>query len=233
MTRQDIAELRSTTLLSHTIAKEQKTATTMGELTRARALKRKIENNISVLVPPAKPTWTHPDPKDDEETSAILSLRQDKNLKWSEITHILNQKRLDAGEQPANLDPSAIYSRFLQHTTRMPQPVREIGFDARDCVHLRHPEQCVDGASGDISVSKTGRNRIKDYGSARELKANMRQMIGAEAQSELESVEKTEKLVEAVAKVERNFWRLVADEMERMTTRLYEPEELARRYHEI
>jgi hypothetical protein len=39
--------------------------------------------------------------------------------------------------------------------------------------------------------------------------------------------------VEAVAKVERNFWKFVADEMERATTKLYAPDELASRYHSI
>jgi hypothetical protein len=39
--------------------------------------------------------------------------------------------------------------------------------------------------------------------------------------------------MEAVAKVERNFWKIVADEMERATTKLYEPDELASRYHAI
>jgi hypothetical protein len=39
--------------------------------------------------------------------------------------------------------------------------------------------------------------------------------------------------MEAVAKVERNFWVFVADEMERSTTKLYPPQALAGRYHSI
>jgi hypothetical protein len=39
--------------------------------------------------------------------------------------------------------------------------------------------------------------------------------------------------MEAVAKIERNFWKLVADEMERATTKLYDPNTLASRYHAI
>jgi hypothetical protein len=39
--------------------------------------------------------------------------------------------------------------------------------------------------------------------------------------------------MKAVAKCERNFWKYVADEMERATTKMYDPEELASRFHAI
>ncbi|RYN72554.1 hypothetical protein AA0117_g8367 [Alternaria alternata] len=83
-------------------------------------------------------------------------------------------------------------------------------------------------------ISKAGKKRIKDYDNATELKANIRQPVTAELQDKgLEEVEKTEQLMKAVAKCERNFWKYVADEMERATTKMYDPEELASRFHAI
>lgn len=203
----------------------------MDELERVRVMKREIENNVSVLVPENEKTWTRRHCNEDAENALIQSLRLEKKLKWGEIADYLNRKRQDAGEA-ASLTEAKLYSRFVLHTTRTAVPVGEVGFSAKDYMHLRHPEQFVEGGR-QFPVSKAGKKRIKDYEHGRELRANMRQPVGEEAQGDLQTVEKTEQLVEAVAKVERNFWKLVADEMERATTKLYKPEELASRYHAI
>jgi len=36
-----------------------------------------------------------------------------------------------------------------------------------------------------------------------------------------------------VAKCERNFWKYVADELERATAKMYDAEKLSERYHAI
>lgn len=61
----------------------------------------------------------------------------------------------------------------------------------------------------------------------------MRKLVSEDDFGDLETAEKTDQLMDAVAKVERNFWTLVADEMERATTKLYPAARLADRYHEI
>jgi hypothetical protein len=99
-------------------------------------------------------------------------------------------------------------------------------------MHLRHPNQYTAGEGTGI-ISKAGKKRVKNYDNAKELEANVRKQVSEDGQEDLKTSEKTELLMEAVAKVERNFWVLVADEMERSTTKLYPPQALASRYHSI
>jgi hypothetical protein len=54
-----------------------------------------------------------------------------------------------------------------------------------------------------------------------------------EQREELQTSGMTTQLMAAVAVVDRNFWTLVADELERRTARYYAPEELALRFHKV
>jgi hypothetical protein len=196
---------------------------------RALAIKTEIENNISVLKPLEKQTSVRRQAAEDPENRLIKTLREGQNMGWNDIANFLNQERRNRGE-PANFTATTIYSRFVMNAPRIATSVGEIGFDSKDYVHLRHPNQYTNG-EGTGTISKAGKKRIKNYDNAKELEANVRKHIKEEEQAELETSEKTEQLMEAVAKVERNFWILVADEMERSTTKLYLPSALASRYH--
>jgi hypothetical protein len=199
---------------------------------RARAIKSEIENNISVLMSQDKKTSTRRNDKEDPENIIIKTLRQEQKLTWNEIANYLNQERLNKGEA-ATFTDAAIYSRFVRNAPRIATSVGEIGFDPRDYMHLRHPNQYTQ-AEGTGGISKAGKKRVKNYDNATELKANIRQLVATEVRDNgLEDAEKTEQLMEAVAKCERNFWKYVADEMERATTKMYDPEVLASRYHAI
>jgi hypothetical protein len=199
---------------------------------RARAIKSEIENNISVLMSQDKKTSTRRNDKEDPENIIIKTLRQEQKLTWNEIANYLNQERLNKGEA-ATFTGAAVYSRFVRNAPRIATSVGEIGFDPRDYMHLRHPNQYTQ-AEGTGGISKAGKKRVKNYDNATELKANIRQLVATEVRDNgLEDAEKTEQLMEAVAKCERNFWKYVADEMERATTKMYDPEVLASRYHAI
>jgi hypothetical protein len=199
---------------------------------RARAIKSEIENNISVLMSQDKKTSTRRNDKEDPENIIIKTLRQEQKLTWNEIANYLNQERLNKGEA-ATFTDAAVYSRFVRNAPRIATSVGEIGFDPKDYMHLRHPNQYTQ-AEGTGGISKAGKKRVKNYDNATELKANIRQLVAAEVQDDgLEDAEKTEQLMEAVAKCERNFWKYVADEMERATTKMYDPEVLASCYHAI
>ncbi|CAG5152777.1 uncharacterized protein ALTATR162_LOCUS2910 [Alternaria atra] len=199
---------------------------------RARAIKSEIENNISVLMPQDKKTSTRRNDKEDLENNIIKTLRQEQKLTWNEIANYLNQERLNKGEA-ATFTDAAVYSRFVRNAPRIATSVGEIGFDPKDYMHLRHPNQYTQ-TEGTGGISKAGKKRVKNYDNATELKANIRQLVAAEVQDNgLDDAEKTEQLMEAVAKCERNFWKYVADEMERATTKMYDPEVLASRYHAI
>lgn len=199
---------------------------------RARAIKSEIENNISVLMSQDKKTSTRRNDKEDPENIIIKTLRQEQKLTWNEIANYLNQERLNKGEA-ATFTDAAVYSRFVRNAPRIATSVGEIGFDPRDYMHLRHPNQYTQ-AEGTGGISKAGKKRVKNYDNATELKANIRQLVATEVRDNgLEDAEKTEQLMEAVAKCERNFWKYGADEMERATTKMYDPEVLASRYHAI
>ncbi|KAL1796019.1 hypothetical protein ACET3X_006243 [Alternaria dauci] len=204
----------------------------MDGLKRARVIKSEIEKNVSILTPEEKKTNTQRNDGEDPENVIIKSLRQEQKLSWNEIANYLNQERLSKGEAAIFTD-AAVYSRFVRNAPRVATSVSEIGFDPKDYMHLRHPNQYTE-AQGTGTVSKAGKKRIKNYDNATELKANIRQPVTIEPHdNDLEGEEKTEQLMKAVAKCERNFWKYVADEMERATTKMYDPDELARRYHAI
>ncbi|KAF1939997.1 hypothetical protein EJ02DRAFT_350907 [Clathrospora elynae] len=203
----------------------------MDGLKRARAIKAEIQNNISVLKPPDMKTSTRRNVEEDPENKIIKTLRQDQGMNWSDIANFLNQERRNRGE-PATYTDAAVYSRFVRNAPRIATAKGEIGFDPKDYMHLRHPSQYTN-TDGTGTISKAGKKRIKNYDNATELKVNMRKQIETDQHGDLEKAEKTEQLMVAVAKVERNFWLLVADEMERSTTKLYQPNELSSRYHAI
>jgi hypothetical protein len=199
----------------------------MDGLSRARAIKATIENNIAVLKPQDDSAKRLPE--SDPEDQIIKDLRDNQTMSWGEIANFLNQERRSRGEA-ATFTPSAVYSRFVRTSPRIATSVSEIGFDPRDYRHLRNPNQYT-STEGTGMTSKAGKKRVKNYDNAKELEANMRKKVDASA--ELETAEKTEQLMQAVAKVERNFWQLVADEMERATTKYYPVNALASRYHAI
>lgn len=203
----------------------------MDGLKRARAIKAHIKDNIAVLQPYEKSTTRH-QVEEDPENQLIKTLRQDQNMKWNDIANFLNQERRQHGEA-ASFTEAAMYSRFVRNAPRIATAVGEIGFDPKDYMHLRHPNQFNGTSDGTEPISKAGKKRIKNYDNAKELEANMRKQIKQDDNAELETAEKADQLMEAVAKVERNFWILVADEMERTTTKLYAPDALASRYHAI
>ena len=152
-------------------------------------------------------------------------------MNWSDIANHLNEKHRNSGTA-ANFTDAAAYSRFVLNAPRIAVPIGEIGFDLKDYVHLRNPTQYTNTA-GTGTVSKAGRKRVKSYDNATELKANVRKQLELDEHGDLETAERTEQLMDAVARIERNFWILVADEMERMTTKMFQPQKLASRYHAI
>lgn len=203
----------------------------MDGLKRARDIKEKIKDNIAVLQPVGKTIGSLRQVEEDPENQLIKKLRQEENMKWCDIANLLNEKRRQRGEA-ASFTEAAVYSRFVSNAPGIATAIGEVGFDPKDYMHLRHPNQ-YSTTQGTEASSKVGKKRVKNYENAKELEANMRKQIKDDEHEDLETVERTEQLMEAVAKVERNFWILVADEMERATTKLYPPNALASRYHSV
>jgi len=210
---------------------------------RARALKATISACLTILHPLAEQSKTLQPPSSDRELQLIKKLRSEKGMKWADIAAQLNRAREEAGEAPIHT-ASSTYSRFVVAAPTTATPVAEIGFNTKDYMHLRNPHQYyvapASAAAAAASrkgktqpISRLGKKRVRNYDNATELKSNVRQRATLEQVEELRGPVRTQMLVEALAKVERNFWKLVADEMERTGTTLYEEEELAKRWHEL
>lgn len=198
----------------------------MEGLKRARDMKEQIEMNIAVLQPRDKTTSQRRDEEENHEDQLIMTLRIEQKMKWAEITQRLNQGRRERGEAD-NFTENAVYARFVRLSAPTATSINEVGFHPKDYAHLREAVMAAN-----VPVGK-GKKRVKNYENAKELEANMRKPVKDEEHAELETSERSEQLMQAVAKVNRNFWQLVADEMERSTTRLYSPAALAGRYHAI
>jgi hypothetical protein len=191
---------------------------------RARELKQRITDDCAILHPRHECTSAEERRKEDPEISLIKQLRE-KGTKWTKIANILNQMH-DENDLTETWTPNRAYSHFMSSTTPTASTAKGIGFDTKDYGYL----QDID----DAERSQAGRKRVKNCANATELAANVRSPgeVG-EQREELQTSEMTKQLMGAVAVVDRNFWALVADELERKTARYYAPEELARRFHEV
>jgi hypothetical protein len=193
--------------------------------------------------------------EDDPENALIKTLRQHHNMEWSAIANFLNEERLKRGE-PANMTHPAVYSRFVRNAPRIAAKEGEVGFDPKDYMHLRHPMQYVDRESvkgvGKSEMVDSAESKKRNWSASeksveveeqeegeteneiafsRELQRNVHKKSKlVEECTELQSIDKTTKLVEAVATIHRNFWVMVADELERTTGTLYDPKVVAARY---
>jgi hypothetical protein len=133
----------------------------MDGLKRARSIKAEVSNNISVLVPQEQKTSTRRNVEEDPEDTIIKTLRQEQDLPWNEIANYLNQERRNKGEA-ANFTDAAVYSRYVRNAPRIATAVGEIGFDPKDYMHLRHPNQYTN-TEGTGTISKAGKKRVKNY----------------------------------------------------------------------
>lgn len=199
----------------------------MEAMKRARDIKAEIEINIAVLYPRDKTVSKRNDTELDPEDQLIKNLRNEEKLGWAAITERLNNERSERGEV-ANFTSTSVYSRFVRLSAAVVIPMNEMGFHPKDYAHLR--QAIMSSTGGQISK---GKKRVKNYDNPKELDVNMRKPLSKKDEEELEMPERSEQLMQAVAKVERSFWVLVADELERSTTRLYSPTALADRYHAI
>jgi hypothetical protein len=191
---------------------------------RARELKQKVLDDCAILHSRHECANAEERRKEDPEISLIEQLRE-KGTKWATIANILNQTH-NKNDMTETWTPTQVYSRFMSSTTATASTAKEIGFDTKDYAYLYGP--------GDAERSQAGRKRVKNCANATELAANVRSPGEVEEQrEELQTSEMTTQLMGAVAVVDRNFWTLVADELERRTARYYAPEELALRFHEV
>lgn len=199
----------------------------MEGLKRARDIKDQIEMNISLLQPRKDITSKRPEPEADPDEQLIKELRYEQNMSWAEIAERLNEERRERGEA-ATFTSTSVYSRFVRLSTTTATPIGEIGFHGKDYEHLVQAS-----LSANATPNAKGKKRVKNFDNPKELDANMRHEVKGKEKEDLETPERSEQLMQAVAKVERNSWLLVADEMERSTTKLYSPAALADRYHAI
>ncbi|KAF2735806.1 hypothetical protein EJ04DRAFT_562951 [Polyplosphaeria fusca] len=155
--------------------------------------------------------------------------------------------------------PTGCYSRFVRNSPHIATAHGEMFFDPKDYMHLRHPHYYPNQhEAGGIGMRKRAGNGSllnqtlnrnanavgspsKEDGEAvpKAIKDNYRERFGMvkngliQEFQELEERERTQMLVDAVDKVQRNFWVTVADEMERATGKLYDAKVVEARYRAV
>jgi hypothetical protein len=200
-------------------------------LARAIAMKHELETNA----PTKKKAGRRGRVESDPENILIKDLRVKYHMSWDSIAEHLNKRRLERGE-PQTYTMPAVYSRFIRNAPRIAKANGEVGFDPKDYMYLRHPHTYPHlNNTGYISAPRRGRGLVgADGGMPRELQGNVRKRSGlAQEAQEMETTEKTEMLIDAVAVINRNFWTFVADEMERSSGKLYDPRVLESRYKQL
>ncbi|KAF1926992.1 uncharacterized protein M421DRAFT_66501 [Didymella exigua CBS 183.55] len=190
---------------------------------RARELKASALENISILQSTPSSSLNQLNFQDSED--ALITVLRAEGRPWGDIVTHLNQRRFSNKEAPTWTE-AAVYSRFVLHNSVSATPAKEVGFEPGDYSHLRN------AGSGREGTSKAGKKRVKDFQNATELSANIRRPATIEG-AEGRDAEKEDVLVNAVAKVNRNFWVFVADEVEREGGKYIEPKELEKVFHNI
>ncbi|KAF1354206.1 hypothetical protein EJ07DRAFT_133781 [Lizonia empirigonia] len=196
-------------------------------LKRARELKASALQNISILQPELATSLSARATPHTFEDTLIKTLRAE-GKPWADITARLNERRVSNQEAPTWTE-DAVYSHFILNASVTATPAKEVGFEPRDYAFLRS------ASNGRESSSKAGKKRVKDFHNATELSANVRKPVKKGEEEETVKIDEVivEILMMAVAKVERNFWVFVADEVEREGGKYIEPKELEKVFHGI
>lgn len=192
----------------------------------------------------ASPTSAATKKHQDPEVALIKTLRNKHSKPWAEITTSPNNACLKRSE-PLIWTSTSFYSAYVLATPLTAAPTAEMGLTPKDYMHLHYPNEAGDPASiihsGSANplgstggVSKVAKKRVKDWSNIKELESNVRKTVGKEEEKdELKMFETGMLLCEAKERVERNFWVLVGDEMERRRARSYSAEGLERRWKEM
>jgi hypothetical protein len=188
----------------------------------------------------------------DPENILIMELHVEHKMSWMAIANYLNEQRLERGE-PATFTQAAVYSRYIRNSPRIAANQGIVDFDPKDYLYMRHPHNYPTYVTdehrtlpflgnGKASAKKRDRDAYEHSdgngddmdGIPKEIRGNIRTSGNlAEQARELEKTEHTTKLVKAVALVQANLWTYVADEMERVTGKLFDAKALESRYKTI
>ncbi|KAF9693351.1 hypothetical protein EKO04_008678 [Ascochyta lentis] len=237
----------------------QSTPESIDTFKRARELKTLALQNVSVLHSGSSNSLVEHSATLPSEDTLIRTLHAEGGT-WAEVAAHLNERRMSNNEVPSWTEV-AVYSRFILSSSAPATPAREIGFEPRDYAHLRNAGSGREGTSkagkkrvkdfqNATELSANIRTPVKlegeDNAEVQEVTAKGKSKAKSKGKGkdeqrrtgeEEETVKMDEGLAEvlmrAVAKVERNFWVFVADEVEREGGKYIEPRHLQKVFHDI
>jgi hypothetical protein len=216
-------------------------------LKRSRSLKANLEARSQLPILSKKKTKKNKVSRrlkveDDPENILIKELRTKHDMGWPAIADYLNEKRRERGE-PQTMTHSAVYSRFVRNAPRVAAANGEQKFDPKKYLGPRYLHSGPTNALFNTHHNYTGEgsaffSQYPSENQENEIPFEAGGDIGykpkrAADSRELESGERTEKLMNAVAVVESNFWVNVAGEMERTTGKSYDPKALESRWKAV
>ncbi|PVH97132.1 hypothetical protein DM02DRAFT_477175, partial [Periconia macrospinosa] len=173
-------------------------------------------------------------PEDDPENQEIVRLRMER-MSWTGIVNTMNQYRREEGREE-DFTTASVYGRFVRNGPRIAIKKGEVGFDPKDYMYLRNPHHHLPESFKVQPTQNWGngvsRKRMRGEGNEeQELKGNIRMKMEAEAQkAALETKAYSELLIQAVNNVNAEYWVTVADEMDRLVGKYFEPLACEKRY---
>lgn len=169
--------------------------------------------------------------EDDPINVMIKDLRCRAKLPWDKISQKLDEYLIENGDEPQELSVASVYSRFKRNAGRVAKAQNELDFDHKDWIHLRHPHHYP---NTDEYVTVGREPELRNGGVPALLRRNIRMTSRTQQDiDELKSAELSAALVQAVDRINDNFYKFVADDMERTTGKLYTLHALEQRHKEI
>jgi len=228
---------------------------------RARELKASALQNVSILQSAPTSSSSQLTTEDSEDT-LITQLRH-LDTPWGDIVSQLNARRTAAKEAPTWTEAAVYSRFILVTATATPtkevgfeprdyahlknagsgregttkagkKRIKDFQNATELSANIRKPAT-IEGAEGECAEREV---KVKDRGKGKAKgKSKGKDEDRRKGESEEEVVKMDEGMVEilihAVAKVERNFWVFVADEVERESGKYIEPKELEKVFHDI
>lgn len=169
--------------------------------------------------------------EDDPLNFMIKDLRCKHKLPWTKISERIDQHMVEQGERPLHLSEASVYSRFKRNAARIAKIQGEQHFDHADWIHMRHPHYYP---HTDEYVTAAREPQLHEGVIPGPLRRNVR--MTAQSQDNLDQLQSetsTKLLITAIYNVKREFYKFVADEMERVSGAFYAPQALEARYKQI
>ncbi|ORY18535.1 hypothetical protein BCR34DRAFT_444355, partial [Clohesyomyces aquaticus] len=173
--------------------------------------------------------------EDDPENRLIMKLRIVDNLPWGRIAEIVNKERRENGEEgKGEMTHPGVYGRFVRNAPKIARKDGLVGFRVEDYMQ-KHMKTAGEGGVGLNAAPMTtipNRRKRKETETPKAHRSAKKAKLVYDCK-ELETRNMLQLLVQAHDTVKDTFWTFVGHEMERLSGKVFEPEALEKRFHQL